>query len=973
MNRIRYLLLLLTLSLVLPIHANEVEEQFRKVKTSFEERQKDAQNDLKQYLADYPYTTYRSETNLMIAVLQTEKERYKQALRTFGKIEVKELERNQQPMYWFYKGYVLLQKGEEGQAAACFKLLKDTGNPYTLQAQYYYAYCSYKVGNYNRALPDFLAIEHTAQYKHIVPYYIVQIYYAQHQYDEVYERAAMLLRENPESEYTGELHRIMGEIYYTQGQYLGAADHLRAYEEDYTKLQKELLREDIYLLGITEYQLENWQAAIKYLKKVKQIRDTISENTCLHMGNAYVKIGDIEHAKLSYQAAIRFNLNRRVREEAMYNYALATYQCGTALGESINAFNDFLDEYPNTAHAEDVYALLADMYRSSKNYKAALESIERIQNPTSKLRETKQYLRYQLGADAFLQGKLPMAMKWMQEVVDNEKASSQYKTEAYYYLAECNYRLHHYDKCYQLINTYLAQPDVEHSKNYNAAFYLKGYALFSLKQYGEAEMVFRRYIAGNADPTFADALNRIGDCCFNNRSFEEAANTYQRVIEMGQTGADYATFQRGYALGLMHRYSEKAQVMEHLVKAFPKSDYADDALYEIARAQLQADQNDAAIDAYTRLITRYPNSNYARKASLELAMIYRNQRRYTEALDAYRTTIERYPGSEEAYSALSGMEQVYVETNNITDYLAFTRQLGTMNMNVVTAEDSLTYVTAELQYMQGNYREAALGLSNYISSYCAGGRYCTMASYYRADAYYRLNDTLNALNAYLELVEITGNPYMLEAYTRIAELSYDRQDYQTARTYFTKMQPLCTTEKQSTAAMIGILRTSYFLGDQATTVDIATQILADDNRPADVLNEAHYNRGKAYYRAGSYGLAVVDMNPLSKDVRIETGAEAKYILADCYFHLGALDDAEQEIMSFAQTNTQHQYWLAKSLILLSDINVQRGDLFQARQYLLTLQNNYKGEDDIQAIVNEHLQTITDMETAAQTEQEEEDE
>ena len=214
---------------------------------------------------------------------------------------------------------------------------------------------------------------------------------------------------------------------------------------------------------------------------------------------------------------------------------------------------------------------------------------------------------------------------------------------------------------------------------------------------------------------------------------------------------------------------------------------------------------------------------------------------------------------------------------------------------------------------------------------------------------------------------------MPEAYTRIAELSFDSRDYETARTYFRKLLPMATTAKQTTAAQLGILRTSYFLGDQQTTVDIATEILADDNQETDVRNEALYNRGRAYYRAGSYGLAVVDLTPLSKDVRIETGAEAKYLVADCYYHLGALDNAEEEIMAFAQTNTQHQYWLAKSLILLSDINVQRGDLFQARQYLLTLQTNYKGEDDIQDIVNEHLQAITDLENAQTTEPEEEDE
>ena len=77
-----------------------------------------------------------------------------------------------------------------------------------------------------------------------------------------------------------------------------------------------------------------------------------------------------------------------------------------------------------------------------------------------------------------------------------------------------------------------------------------------------------------------------------------------------------------------------------------------------------------------------------------------------------------------------------------------------------------------------------------------------------------------------------------------------------------------------------------------------------------------------------YGLAVVDLTPLAKEVRTSIGAEAKYLLADAYFHLGSIDLAEQEVMSFIQMQTSQQYWLAKSLILLADINIQRNDIFQ---------------------------------------------
>jgi hypothetical protein len=93
------------------------------------------------------------------------------------------------------------------------------------------------------------------------------------------------------------------------------------------------------------------------------------------------------------------------------------------------------------------------------------------------------------------------------------------------------------------------------------------------------------------------------------------------------------------------------------------------------------------------------------------------------------------------------------------------------------------------------------------------------------------------------------------------------------------------------------------------------------------------------------------------------GAEAKYQLANAYFQLGSTELAEEEIMSFTQMQTAQQYWLAKSLILLSDINVQRNDIFQAKQYLLALQSNYQQQDDIPSIILDKLQEIEQLEAA----------
>ena len=76
-------------------------------------------------------------------------------------------------------------------------------------------------------------------------------------------------------------------------------------------------------------------------------------------------------------------------------------------------------------------------------------------------------------------------------------------------------------------------------------------------------------------------------------------------------------------------------------------------------------------------------------------------------------------------------------------------------------------------------------------------------------------------------------------------------------------------------------------------------------------------------------------------------------------------------MSFTQMQTSQQYWLAKSLILLSDINVQRNDIFQAKQYLLALQGNYRQEDDIPTIIAEKLAALEDTEKTVIEDQTEE--
>lgn len=949
------------------VSAQDYESDFREVQKQFQERLKTTPANLKTYLEQYPYTPYSDEIYLMEGVLHVEKEKYKQATKAFAKVNGKNLSRETQPMLLFYWGYALLKQENYEKALSYLLRVKQKESLYTPHARYYAGYCYYCTKDFQNALAEFLSVQHLAGYQQIVPYYLVQIDYAQGNYEQVYTRANQLLDTFPDNKHNYELHRMLGEMYYQDSAYNDAIQHLEAYHTLTLEQEREPLRSDIYLLGVANYKVGKYQEAIQQLKNIKEQKDSISESTYLHLGHSYLRVGDEEKAKLSYAAAMRLNINSRVREEAMYNYVQITYLQGSALGDNITAFQDFLREYPNTKYASNVYALMADMYMNSKNYKAAYDALVGIKQPDAKMQETIQFLRYQLGIDAFLQGNMKEAANWMTQVIKNEKKSSHYKTEAYYMRAESRYRMLQYPACIEDIEVFIKQANAPKSKNYTTALYLKAYALFNQQLLKQAEYVFRQYIS-QADSTqtlFTDALNRLGDCLFSSRQFDDAVATYERAIRLGNYATDYALFQQGYALGLLHRYPEKIQKMGQLSSRYPRSDYADDALYETARAHLQLDQNEEAIKMYTRILGQYPNSNKAAKAALELSMTYRTLKQYDKAIQAYKNTIQKYAGSEEAYAALEGLEQVYVETNNISDYLAYTKTLNKINMRTSSQEDSLVYVTAELQYIMGNYEEAAAGMTTYITSFCPGGRYCVTALYYAANSFYQLRKYDAAQEQYSALAAIEGNPYMEEACMRSAEIAYDKEEYKTAAYYFQQMLRVASSSNMRITAQLGILRCNQHEGNIEAVIAAATQLLEQDQLTDNIRQEALYYRAKAHLSNQQYGLAVVDLTPLSKEVRTPMGAEAKYQLANAYFQLGSIELAEEEVMSFTQMQTTQQYWLAKSLILLSDINVQRNDIFQAKQYLLALQSNYQQQDDITTIIADKLQEIATLETANQ--------
>lgn len=158
-----------------------------------------------------------------------------------------------------------------------------------------------------------------------------------------------------------------------------------------------------------------------------------------------------------------------------------------------------------------------------------------------------------------------------------------------------------------------------------------------------------------------------------------------------------------------------------------------------------------------------------------------------------------------------------------------------------------------------------------------------------------------------------------------------------------------------------MLRCSYLLNEAETTIGIAKDILSNPGLDSQLDTEARYYLAKAYIQKGEKAKAQPELAVIAKDLRTETGAESKYLMADYEFVSGDDKKAEVTISDFISKGTPHQYWLARAFILLADIYIYRKDDFQAKQYLLSLQANYPNKDSILDLVQERLDGIQERE------------
>ena len=929
------------------------EADYMLVYSAYEQGRPNAVELLKDYLDVYPASRHADEVNFLIGSAHFGQGEYQKAIFWFNESNIDMLSPEQQEAYCFRLAYSLLQIGDMEKARGYFARIEQIGTKYREASTYYVAYIDYATGKYNNALVEFTRLKDLPDYKERSLYYITQIYFIQNKYEKVISEGKELLASYPDSENNSEVYRIMGNAYY----HLGNEDQAINMLSKYVSSTDSPLRGDLYILGVCYYNKGNYSSAVNALGRTVRENDALSQNAYLYLGQSYLKLKDKNNARMAFEAAATSSFDKQVKEAAMYNYALLIHETAfTGFGESVTIFEDFLNDFPNSKYADKVNDYLVEVYLTTKNYQAALNSIDKIKHPSTKILEAKQDILFQLGTQAFTNMELDKAVDLFSRAISLGAYNLESRNDAYFWRGESYYRQGEYNKAISDYRTYLNNTRQRNTDMYALAHYNLGYSYFKLKEYGEALNRFRQYVnleSNQQTPAYADAYNRIGDCLFHNRQFAMAEENYTRAAQLQPSAGDYSVYQKGFLLGLQKDYKGKISVMDRLIREFPESQYVDDALFEKGRSYVLLDNNQAAAASFEQLMRDFPQSSLARKAGVQLGLIYFNDNQPEKAADAYKSVISNYPGSEEAKVALQDLKSVYIELNDINSFAAYANSLGGNVRFEVSEQDSLTYLAAEKLFMRGDNEGARRSLTNYLQTFPQGA-FSSNANFYLASIAFAKKDLEEAKRLFSLVLESGDTKFREESWARKAEIEYLDKDYAAAMESFKHLQAVAENPENKEAAKLGLMRCAELIGQPQEALLAANDLLKEPKLSPEIMSEARYVRAKAYISLKQENKALADLKEISKDTRTIHGAEAKYLLAQLYYDNKDDKNAETVLRNFIENGTPHQYWLARGFILLADIYIRQGDDFQARQYLTSLQNNYKGDDEIAAMIEDRL-------------------
>lgn len=896
-----------------------------------------------------------------------DQKKYKESIEYFSRLVPGDLNLLQLSEIKFKMGYAYFVRKKFDEAMINFKQIKDIQNEYYYPTNYYYGMVTFFKSDYQETIRTFNKVEQSPVYRPYVPYYLAQIYLAQKDYDKLVSYAEPKLQ-LADLKKRNDLHRILGQAYFEQNDYAKALTYLEKYAEGSKKMRKE----DFYQLGYVYYKNGNYAKAIDNFDQLVSLKDETGQSAMYYLGDSYVKTGDKAKARVAFGKASQATYNKEIGEEANYNYAKLSYE----LGYDRDAINALMKIPSSSENYNEGQTIMSYIFLNTRDYAKAVDILEDISNPTTTMKTTYQKVSYYRGLQQMEEGNNGGAKSSLRKSlqIKNDKDIT---ALTHFWLGEIAFQENMIDQSNKELTTFKSTagnanqyPEIS---SIHTANYMMGYNAMRKNDYRSGLKYFNGAISSIEQnnrflqseyikkTVLQDAVVRAGDCEFKNKSYDNAIRFYSKAINGRYAGAPYALFQKATLLGLQNKYVDQILALEDIINDYPKSEYVDDALLESASTYQDMGQGSKALTPLRTLVSDYKGkSKLVNRAYLQLGLISYNQGDLRDAIKHYKAVLYNNPTPPETEGALAALKEIYiVDLNQPDEYVAIAEDVPGYDLNT-SEKDKINYNAAVTQYENGKYEEAIKAFTTYLRKY-PNGQYKLGAYYNRAEAYAIQEQYASAFKDYEVVIQAGQSQHYNNALYKAATIAYNaNEDFYKAYDYYKKLAEVADSEERRFEGQVGALRSAYRTNNKAGVFAMADQVSQNARASKNDQASAYFYVGKILYEEGQYPTALRSLNSVTKLSNNEQTAEARYLISEIYYKQGEVDIAEQLCINSNKESSNYPYWVAKSVLLLSDIFVLKDDLLNARAALEALLANYSDDQTITAEAQAKLNKVNAM-------------
>lgn len=945
----------------------ETKAELGYAQTAVRLNQPDGEKMILDFIRNYEPDPIANQALVEIANYYFDNRDYDKAIGYLARVPSNGLSREERASVKFRLGYAHFVKKNFGQAKTNFRAIKDIENDYYYPTNYYLGLCHFYEGSYDEAVRQFRLVERAKKYSKYIPYYTAQIYFAQRRYDELIAYGEPRLSD-PSIRNQKEVNQLVGQAYFEKGNYQKALDFLEYYADRSTKLRAE----EFYQLGYTQYKMGQYGKATRSFLEVSGQNDEMGQAANFYLADCYLRAGDRSSARASFGNAKRMQYDPAISEESNFNYGKLSYEMKDPQ-EAIAAFQQ-IDR--TSQYYIEAQTLMGDVFLSYRNYAQALSILEKIPNKPPQLQESYQKVLVLRGMQ-LMQEDNPVEAKSLLNRSLQTPTDTRSQAIALFWLADIAHDEANYNESIRLNTQFLTiaktMTSLPDESSLFSGNYLQGYNYLKQNNYPAALDYFRATVEGIKrnrsfiassvirDDMLGDAVLRTGDAYFKRNQYNQAIQYYDEAVNNRYSGFIYALYQKALLEGLRNQNAQKILALEQIANEYPESEYADDALFQLAATYQDIGQLSRANEPLKRLISKYRNSSdLVVQSLLRLGLINYNLGNQEAAINYYKQVFSSNPTPEEANLALAALNEIYIDDLGRPDLLeAFIRTIPNYNFNDFS-RDSLFFRSAESQYENGNYERAVDGYQNYINQF-PNGVNVLVAHYHKGESHGVLRQYTPALTHYEWVIARGSSRYYLKSLEKAAIIAYNHtEDFNKSFDLYARLEQAADTEALRFEAQLGGMRSAYRSGNSEAVYSLSNKVARNPNADDSQKATANFYVGKIAFDRSDYTTALSAFNETIRLSDNEQTAEARYLKAFVYYQRRDLVTAKDLTLASNRESSGYPYWVAKSVILLSDIFVEQGDLYNGRAALEALLDNYTEDAQVIAEAQQKLNRVNNM-------------